>query len=167
MFEKFTERARRVMGLSRQEAQRLGSEFIGTEHMLLGILQEGEGIAAKVLKNLEADYKRVRQQIEILVPRPGSSNCDLGQLPFSPRSRKAIELAAEASLELGHEVIGTEHLLIGIVGESEGFAAQVLANLGLRLDDVRRMVLEVLGAPDTSALVVRKAPLSDRTRRVV
>ena len=167
MFEKFTERARRVMGFSRQEAQRLRSEFVGTEHMLLGILLEGEGVAAKVLKNVGIDYKRVRQQIEMLVPPPAGPEPSLGQLPFSPRSRKAIELAAEASEVLGHDAIGTEHLLIGLIEEAEGIAAQVLSELGHGPDEVRRQVLEAIGSPDTSAAAVRKAPWSDRTRSVV
>ena len=165
MFEKFTERARRVMGLSRQEAQRLGSEFIGTEHMLLGILQEGEGVAARVLRNVQVDYKSVRRQIELLIPPKESPNLALWQLPFSPRSKGAIELAAQASVELGHGVIGTEHLLIGLVDETEGIAAHVLTNLGLRLDEVRRMVLEILGG-DPAAAALREAPWSDRTKKV-
>jgi ATP-dependent Clp protease ATP-binding subunit ClpA len=168
MFEKFPERARRVMGLARQEAQRLGSEFIGTEHILLGMLQEGGSVAARVLVDLGVDYKGLRQQIEKLVSYPQKSNLVLGHLPFSPRSKKALELAAEAANELGHDLIGTEHLLIGLVGETEGIAAMALTSLGLNLEDVRRRLLEAIGAPPrSSAAVVRKAPWSDRTRRVV
>ena len=167
MFEKFTERARRVMGFSRQEAQRLGSEFIGTEHMLLGILQEGNGLGARVLRSYQADYKSVRQQIEILVPPAGNSNLALGQLPFSPKSKRAIELASDASLELGHDVIGTEHLLIGLVDVTEGIAAKALTKLGLSLDEVRHKVLEAIGEPDPATAAVREMPWSGRTKDVV
>jgi ATP-dependent Clp protease ATP-binding subunit ClpC len=146
MFEKFTERARKVMSLARQEAQRLNSEFIGTEHILLGIIQEGGGVAAKVLKNLNVDLKRIRQEIEKLITPSTSPTVTLGQLPFSPRAKRVIELAGEAASGLGHDVIGTEHLLLGLLKENEGIAAQVLTNLGLKLDEVRDMVLEVLGA---------------------
>lgn len=166
MFEKFTERARRVMGHSRAEAQRLGSEFIGTEHMLLGILHEGGGLAARVLYHLDAGYKRARQQIEMIVAPRASPDFALGQLPFSPSSKRAIELASEASMALGHDLIGTEHLLIGLVDATEGTAAKVLTNLGLGLDDVRRKVLEAIGEPDPPA-TVREATWSDRTRSVV
>src|SRR6516165_4232580 len=146
MFEKFTERARKVMSLARQEAQRLNSEFIGTEHILLGIIQEGGGVAAKVLKNLNVDLKRIRQEIEKLITPSTAPTVTLGQLPFSPRAKRVIELAGEAASQLGHDVIGTEHLLLGLLKENEGIAAQVLTNLGLKLDEVRDMVLEVLGA---------------------
>ncbi len=146
MFEKFTERARKVMSLARQEAQRLNSEFIGTEHILLGIIQEGGGVAAKVLKNLNVDLKRIRQEIERLISPATSPTVTLGQLPFTPRAKRVIELAGEAATQLGHDVIGTEHLLLGLLKENEGIAAQVLTNLGLKLDEVRDMVLEVLGA---------------------
>ncbi len=146
MFEKFTERARKVMSLARQEAQRLNSEFIGTEHILLGIIQEGGGVAAKVLKNLNVDLRRIRQEIEKLITPSTSPTVTLGQLPFSPRAKRVIELAGDAASHLGHDVIGTEHLLLGLLKENEGIAAQVLTNLGLKLDEVRDMVLEVLGA---------------------
>ncbi|MHC4607375.1 MAG: ATP-dependent Clp protease ATP-binding subunit, partial [Planctomycetota bacterium] len=132
--------------LARQEAQRLNSEFIGTEHILLGIIQEGGGVAAKVLKNLNADLRRIRQEIEKLITPSTSPTVTLGQLPFSPRAKRVIELAGEAATQLGHDVIGTEHLLLGLLKENEGIAAQVLTNLGLKLDEVRDMVLEVLGA---------------------
>src|SRR5438876_422434 len=137
MFEKFTERARKVMSLARQEAQRLNSEFIGTEHILLGIIQEGGGVAAKVLKNLNVDLKRIRQEIEKLITPSTSPTVTLGQLPFSPRAKRVIELAGEAASQLGHDVIGTEHLLLGLLKENEGIAAQVLTNLGLKLDGTK------------------------------
>lgn len=145
MFEKFTERARKVMSYSRQEAQRLHQEFIGTEHILLGIIQEGGGVAAKVLKNLNINFKDVVVETEKLVKVPETAPLTLGQLPFSPRAKRVIELAGEAASQLNHEVIGTEHLLLGLLKEDEGIAAQVLINLGLKLDAVRDMIFEVLG----------------------
>ena len=145
MFEKFTERARKVMSLARQEAQKFNHECIGTEHILLGLVSEGGGVAAKVLKNLNVDLKKIRLEIERLVS-PGAPTVQLGQLPFSPRAKRVIELAQEAASNLGHDVIGTEHLLLGLLKENEGIAAQVMINLGLRLEDVREEVLEVLGA---------------------
>ena len=161
MFEKFTERARKVMSLARQEAQRLNSEFIGTEHILLGIIQEGGGVAAKVLKNLNVDLKRIRQEIEKLITPSTSPTVTLGQLPFSPRAKRVIELAGEAASSLGHDVIGTEHLLLGLLKENEGIAAQVLTNLGLKLDDgQRRKILwdncaRLYGIPRPAAALTR------------
>lgn len=152
MFEKFTERARKVMSLSRQEAQRLSAEFIGTEHILLGIIQEGGGVAGKVLKNLNVDLKHIRKELEKLITPSTSPWVMLGQLPFSPRCKRVIELAGEAAGQLGHDVLGSEHLLLGLLKEEKGHAAHALANLGLRLDEVRDMVLEVLGAEIESEL---------------
>jgi len=145
MFEKFTERARKVMIIARQEAQRLMSEFIGTEHILLGIIEEGGGIASKVLKRLSIDEKKVKVEIEKLITPSTSPTVTLGQLPFSPRAKRVLELADEAASQLGHDVVGTEHLLIGLLKENEGIAAQVLTNLGLKLDEVRDTVLDCLG----------------------
>src|SRR3990172_7987384 len=130
MFEKFTERARKVMNIARAEAQRLNSEFIGTEHILLGIVQEGGGVAAKVLKNLNVDFRRVRQEIERLIQPNPTPTVTLGHLPFSPRAKRVLELAQESATQLGHDVIGTEHLLLGLLKENEGIAAMVLQNLG-------------------------------------
>lgn len=155
MFEKFTERARKVMSLSRQESQRLHGEFIGTEHILLGIVAEGGGVAIKVLKNLNVDLKKVRQEVEKLITPSTEPTVTLGQLPFSPRSKRVIELAGEAASQLGHEVVGTEHLLLGLIKENEGIAAQVLTNLGLKLEEARDMVVEVLGSAAASKVVGR------------
>lgn len=146
MFEKFTERARKVMSLARQEAQRLNSEFIGTEHFLLGIIAEGGGVANKVLKQFNVDSQKVKQEVEKLITPSSSPTVTLGQLPFSPRAKRVIELATEAMFQLGHDVIGTEHILLALLKENEGIAAQVLINLGLKLDGVRDMTLEVLGS---------------------
>jgi ATP-dependent Clp protease ATP-binding subunit ClpA len=147
MFERFTERARKVMTLARQEAQRLNSEFIGTEHILLGIIQEGGGVAAKVLKKLNVDVKKTIQEVEKLItPQTSPPTVTLGQLPFSPRAKRVFELSSEAMSQLGNDVIGTEHLLLGLLKENEGIAAQVLLNMGLKLDEVRDATLEILGA---------------------
>ena len=146
MFERFTERSREVMNLARQEAQRLNSGFIGTEHILLGIIQEGGGVAAKVLKNLNADLKRVRQAIEKLITPSASPTVTLGQLPLSPRARRAIELADKAASQFGRGGIGTEHLLLGLLKVKKGIAAQALTHLGIELDEGRGMVLEALAA---------------------
>lgn len=145
MFEKFTERARKVMSLARQEAQRLNSEFIGTEHILLGITQEAGSVAAKVLKNLNVDIKKIRQEAEKFIVPSVSPTVTIGQLLFAPRAKRVIELAEEEARRTGCDVIGTEHLFLGLLSEAEGIAWQILANLGLKLDEVRDMVLEVLG----------------------
>jgi len=142
--ENFTERARKVISLARQEAQRLNSDVVGTEHILLGIVEEGSGVAAKVLKNLNIDLKMVRQEIEKLIS-PGPPVVTLGQIPFSPRAKRVMDLAREVSTNMGQEIVGTEHLLLGILREGEGVAAQVLMNLGVKLDDVQEIILEMLG----------------------
>ena len=153
MFDRFTDRARKVMGLARQEAQRFNHDYIGTEHMLLGLVQEGSGVAAAVLKNLDVDPKKIRHEVEKLVSS-GTTMVQVGQLPFTPRAKNVLELSLEEATNLGHTYIGTEHLLLGLIRESEGIAAQVLRNLKVKLDDVREEVLELLGAepgdPDAS-----------------
>ncbi|MHC4957312.1 MAG: ATP-dependent Clp protease ATP-binding subunit [Planctomycetota bacterium] len=148
MFDRFTDRARKVMGLARQEAQRFNHDYIGTEHILLGLIQEGSGVAADVLKNLDVDLKKIRQEVEKLVSH-GTTMVTMGQLPFTPRAKKVLELALEEASNLGHNYIGTEHLLLGLIREQEGIAAQVLQNIKVRLEDVREEVLELLGAEVT------------------
>jgi len=145
MFDRFTDRARKVMGLARQEAQRFNHDYIGTEHVLLGLVQEGSGVAASVLKNLDIDLKKIRLEVEKLVSN-GTTMVTMGQLPFTPRAKKVLELSLEEASNLGHTYIGTEHLLLGLIRENEGIAAQVLRNLKVKLDDVREEVLELLGA---------------------
>ncbi|MDA1194681.1 MAG: ATP-dependent Clp protease ATP-binding subunit [Planctomycetota bacterium] len=145
MFDRFTDRARKVMGLARQEAQRFNHDYIGTEHVLLGLVQEGSGVAASVLKNLDIDLKKIRSEVEKLVSN-GTTMVTMGQLPFTPRAKKVLELSLEEASNLGHTYIGTEHLLLGLIRENEGIAAQVLRNLRVKLDDVREEVLELLGA---------------------
>ena len=145
MFDRFTDRARKVMGLARQEAQRLNHEYIGTEHILLGLVQEGSGVAANVLKNLDVDLRKVRQEVEKLV-KTGPSMVTMGRLPFTPRAKKVLELALEEASNLGHNYIGTEHILLGLIKEQDGKAAMVLTNLSIQLDTVRSEILDFLGA---------------------
>ncbi len=145
MFERFTDRARKVMALANQEAQRFNHEYIGTEHILLGLVKEGSGVGANVLKNLEVDLRKVRLEVEKLV-KSGPDMVTMGKLPQTPRAKKVIEYAIEEARNLNHNYVGTEHLLLGLLREHEGVAAQVLMNLGLKLDDVREEVLNLLGA---------------------
>lgn len=145
MFERFTDRARKVMALANQEAQRFNHEYIGTEHILLGLVKEGSGVGATVLKNLDVDVKKVRLEVEKLV-KSGPDMVTMGKLPHTPRAKKVIEYAIEEARSLNHNYVGTEHLLLGLLRETEGIAAQVLMNVGLRLDDVRQEVLNLLGA---------------------
>jgi ATP-dependent Clp protease ATP-binding subunit ClpC len=145
MFERFTDRARKVMALANQEAQRFNHEYIGTEHILLGLVKEGSGVGANVLKNLDVDIKKLRLEVEKLV-KSGPDMVTMGKLPHTPRAKKVIEFAIEEARSLNHNYIGTEHLLLGLLRETEGVAAQVLMNLGLKLEDVRQEVLNLLGA---------------------
>ncbi|MEO1009018.1 MAG: ATP-dependent Clp protease ATP-binding subunit [Planctomycetota bacterium] len=145
MFERFTDRARKVMGLANQEAQRLNHEYIGTEHILLGLVKEGSGVGANVLKNLDVDLRKVRLEVEKLV-KAGPEMVTMGKLPQTPRAKKVIEYAIEEARSLNHNYVGTEHLLLGLLREQDGVAAQVLRNLGLKLEEVREEVLNLLGA---------------------
>ncbi len=145
MFERFTDRARKVMALANQEAQRFNHEYIGTEHVLLGLVKESSGVGANVLKNLDVDIKKLRLEIEKLIPS-GPDMVTMGKLPQTPRAKKVIEFAIEEARALNHNYVGTEHILLGLLRETEGIAAQVLMNLGLKLEDVRQEVLNLLGA---------------------
>ncbi len=145
MFERFTDRARKVMALANQEAQRFNHEYIGTEHVLLGLVKEGSGVGANVLKNLDVDLRKVRLEVEKLV-KSGPDMVTMGKLPQTPRAKKVIEYAIEEARNLNHNYVGTEHLLLGLLREHDGVAAQVLMNLGLKLDEVREEVLNLLGA---------------------
>lgn len=145
MFERFTDRARKVMALANQEAQRFNHEYIGTEHILLGLVKEGSGVGANVLKNLEVDLRKVRLEVEKLV-KSGPDMVTMGKLPQTPRAKKVIEYAIEEARQLNHNYVGTEHLLLGLLREQDGVAAQVLMNLGIKLEEVREEVLNLLGA---------------------
>ncbi|MEM1071007.1 MAG: Clp protease N-terminal domain-containing protein, partial [Planctomycetota bacterium] len=144
MYERFTDRARKVMQLANQEAQRFNHEYIGTEHILLGLVKEGSGVAANVLKNLEVDLRKIRLEVEKLV-QSGPEMVTVGKLPKTPRAKKVIEYSMEEARNLNHSYVGTEHILLGLLREQEGVAAQVLMNLGLKLEDVREEVLNLLG----------------------
>jgi len=144
MFERFTDRARKVMQLANQEAQRFNHEYIGTEHVLLGLIKEGSGVAANVLKNLDIDLRKIRMEVEKLV-QSGPDMVTMGKLPQTPRAKKVIEYSMEEARNLNHNYVGTEHILLGLLREQEGVAAQVLMNLGLKLEDVREEVLNLLG----------------------
>ncbi len=162
MFEQFTERARKVLGLARQEAQKFNHEYIGTEHILLGLILEGSGVAATVLRNMDVDLRKIRLEIEKLVQQGPQVMTAPSKLPFTPRAKRVIDLAKEEAASLNHEHVGTEHLLLGLLRENEGIAAQVLMNLGVRLDEVREEVLELL-SPDAGNQAGSKE--SDTSRR--
>ncbi len=144
MYERFTDRARKVMQLANQEAQRFNHEYIGTEHILLGLVKEGSGVAANVLKALDLDTAKIRLEVEKIV-QSGPDMVTMGKLPQTPRAKKVIEFAVEEARSLQHNYVGTEHLLLGLLREQEGVAAQVLMNFGLKLEDVREEVMNMLG----------------------
>jgi ATP-dependent Clp protease ATP-binding subunit ClpA len=142
MFERFTDRARRVVVLAQEEARLLHHNYIGTEHILLGLLREGEGVAARVLERLGISTEVVREKVASIIGEGGS--VPSGHIPFTPRAKKVLELSLRESLQLGHNYIGTEHILLGLVREGEGVAAQVLVNLGAELSSVRQAVVNEL-----------------------
>jgi len=145
MFERFSDRARKVMSLANGEAQRFNHEYIGTEHILLGLVKEGTGVAVNVLKNilLDTDLRKVRLEVEKLVSA-GPEMATMGKLPLTPRAKKVIEYAKEEARNFNHNYVGTEHLLLGLIREHDGIAAQVLMDLGLKLEEVREEVLEII-----------------------
>jgi len=152
------------MALANQEAQRFNHEYIGTEHILLGLVKEGSGVGATVLKNLDVDIKKLRLEIEKLV-KSGPDMVTMGKLPQTPRAKKVIEYAIEEARSLNHNYVGTEHILLGLLRESEGIAAQVLMNLGLKLEEVRQEVLNLLGAgveDEVSGLGMKVGPTVSR-----
>jgi len=142
MFERFTDRARRVVVLAQEEARLLNHSYIGTEHILLGLIHEGEGVAAKALESLPISLEAVRSQVEEIIGQGGSSPS--GHIPFTPRAKKVLELSLREALQLGHNYIGTEHILLGLIREGEGVAAQVLVKLGADLSRVRQQVIQLL-----------------------
>ena len=142
MFERFTDRARRVVVLAQEEARLLNHNYIGTEHILLGLIHEGEGVAAKGLESLGISLEAVRSQVEELIGHGASSPS--GHIPFTPRAKKVLELSLREALQLGHNYIGTEHILLGLIREGEGVAAQVLVKLGADLSRVRQQVIQLL-----------------------
>jgi ATP-dependent Clp protease ATP-binding subunit ClpC len=149
IFSRFTDRARKVMQLANQDAQLLNHEYIGTEHILLGLIEEGSGVAASVLKNLDIDLWKIRVEIEKIV-QSGPAMITMGRLPQSPRAKKVIAHSIEEARNFNHNYVGTEHLLLGLLREQEGVAGQVLIVLGLKLEDVREEVLKVLAVTPRS-----------------
>ena len=145
MFERFTDRARKVRALANQEAQRFNHEMIATEHILLGLVKEGTGVGANVLKNMGVDLHKVRMEVERLV-KSGPETVTLAKLPMTPKAKKVFENSIEEARSLNHNYVGTEHLLLGLLREREGVAAQILMNMGLKLEEVRDEVLTLLGA---------------------
>src|SRR5437762_3406210 len=142
MFERFTDRARRVVVLAQEEARMLNHNYIGTEHILLGLIHEGEGVAAKALESLGISLEGVRQQVEEIIGQ--GQQAPSGHIPFTPRAKKVLELSLREALQLGHNYIGTEHILLGLIREGEGVAAQVLQKLGADLNRVRQQVIQLL-----------------------
>jgi len=148
LFERFTDRARRVVVLAQEEARLLNHNYIGTEHILLGLLNEGEGIAAKALESLGINLNAVREQVVEIIGQ--GQTAPTGHIPFTPRAKKVLELSLREALQLGHNYIGTEHILLGLIREGEGVAAQVLQKLGAELQKVRQTVIQLLSGPQGS-----------------
>jgi ATP-dependent Clp protease ATP-binding subunit ClpA len=167
MFERFTDRARRVVVLAQAEARVLAHDYIGTEHILLGLIHEGQGVAAQVLQNLGVSLDEARRQVEAVVPR--GETAPTGHLPFTPRSKKVMELALVEATALGHNYIGTEHILLALVREGGGVAAQILVKLGADWERVRAEVVGILGGHTKSAQGSEGffARFTDRARRVI
>jgi ATP-dependent Clp protease ATP-binding subunit ClpA len=164
MFERFTDRARRVLVLAQDEARELEHDFLGTEHLLLGMVTEGEGLAAVALTQLGVELDTIRAKVTSIV-KPGAPGTASGAPPFTPRAKKVLELALKEALQLGHNYIGTEHLLLGLIREGEGVASQVLIALGMTPDKVRTKVIQLLaGYASTSPTWTASAsPAGDRS----
>ena len=143
MFERFTDRARRVVVLAQEEARMLNHNYIGTEHILLGLIHEGEGVAAKALESLGISLDAVRQQVEEIIGQ--GQQAPSGHIPFTPQAKKVLELSLSESKALGHHYIGTEHILLGLIREGKGVGAKALESLGISLDTVRQQVQEIIG----------------------
>ena len=143
MFERFTEQARRVVVLAQDEARMLDHNYIGTEHILLGLIHEGHGLAARALESLGISLAVVRQQVEEIIGR-GQQQPPSGHIPFTPRAKKVLELSLREALQLGHTYIGTEHILLGLIREGDGVAAQVLVGVGVDLNRARQQVIQLV-----------------------
>jgi ATP-dependent Clp protease ATP-binding subunit ClpC len=144
MFERFTDRSRRIVVLAQEEARRLDHNWIGTEHILLGLIREGEGVAARALESIGVSLDVVRQKVEEIIGR--GQQAPSGHIPFTPRAKKVLELSLREALQLGDNYIGTEHILLGLVREGDGVAAQVLVTLGADLNRVREEVIQLVPA---------------------
>jgi hypothetical protein len=160
VFERFTDRARRVVVLSQEEARLLNHNYIGTEHILLGLIREHDGFAALTLQSLGISLDDARVQVAEIIGRGGQAPS--GHIPFTPRAKKVLELSLREALQLGHNYIGTEHILLGLIREGEGVAAQVLQNLGADLIRARARVIELLGSPLGTARAKAESAVSRR-----
>ena len=163
MLERFTDRARRVVKLAEEEARMLNHNYIGTEHILLGLIHEGEGVAAKALESLGISLDAVRQQVEEIIGQGEQAPSE--HVPFTPRAKKVLELSLREALQLGHDYIGTEHILLGLIREGDGVAPQVLVKLGADLNRVRQQVLQLIGGQQPQpgeAVTVRPREEADR-----
>jgi ATP-dependent Clp protease ATP-binding subunit ClpC len=165
MFERFSDRARRVVVLAQEEARLLNHNYIGTEHILLGLVHEREGVAAQALDSLDVKLVRVRQQVEQIIGQGGSSPS--GHIPFTPRAKKVLELSLREAMQLGHNYIGTEHILLGLLREGEGVACQVLVKLGANLPKVRARVLELVADDGGEGAAAPTPTLSAELRAVI
>ena len=161
-FDKFTDRARKVLTLAQDEAQRFNHNYIGTEHLLLGLVREGEGVAARVLENMNVELPKVRTAVEFIIGR--GDRPVVGEVGLTPRAKRVIELAIDEARRLGHNYIGTEHLLLGLVREGEGIAAGVLESLGVNLDKVRHEVIRVLSQSSSAGPTARRRSAPARPR---
>jgi ATP-dependent Clp protease ATP-binding subunit ClpA len=166
MFERFSDGARRVVVLSQEEARLLNHNYIGTEHILLGLVHEDESVAAKALESLNIRLDAVRRQVEEIIGQGGSPPS--GHIPFTPRAKKVLELSLREAMQLGHNYIGTEHILLGLLREGEGVACQVLVRLGASLPKVRARVLELVSVGGTEGTPEPPSPpLSGELRAVI
>jgi len=166
MFERFTDRARRTVTLAQEEARLLNSQAIGTEHLLLGLVHEGEGVAAKALIGLGIDLEEARARVEEMVGDSAEHTSPAGHIPFTPRAKKVIELSLREALQLGHNYIGTEHILLGLIREGEGIGAKVLVVLGADLSRVRQEIIRLLSgyagmAPKEPAQQLQSVPVAE------
>ena len=163
MFERFTDRARRVAVLAQEEARMLRHDHIGTEHILLGLIREGEGVAAKALESLGISLEAVRQHVGGITGQ--GQQAPSGHIPFTPRAKKVLELSLREALQLGHNYIGTEHILLGLIREGEGVAAQVLVKLGADPSRVRQQVIQLLAGSPGKEPAAAGAPSGDGALR--
>jgi ATP-dependent Clp protease ATP-binding subunit ClpA len=165
MFERFTDRARQVVALAGEEARILNHDYIGSEHILLGLIREGDGLAARSLESLGISLEAVRRQVEEIIGR--GQQAPSGHIPFTPRAKKVLELSLRESLQLGHNYIGTEHILLGLLREGDGVAAQVLVRLGADLNRVREQVIQLLHGYQGQDVGSAGSSLGGRARAVL
>ena len=156
MFERFSDRARKVVVLAQEEARKLDHNYIGTEHLLLGLIHEGEGVAARAMESLDIGLEDVRREVQEMIGH--GEGASVGHIPFTPRAKKVLELSLREALQLGHNYIGTEHILLGLIREGEGVAAQVLQKLGADLNGVRQAVIVLLGEGEAEPIGEEAGP---------